>query len=824
MSSAPYQHLVVLLAALGLSGAAHARSGRVGAWPDDTAGPEVSSYGSLQTLVDDEPVPMPLQHTEVTAHVAGFVASVEVEQRFGNPFARPIEAVYVFPLPHGAAVHAFSMEVGRRTIRGEVRRRAEARELYEQAREEGRTAALLDQERDNVFTQQVANILPGDDIRVRIRYVETLSYDRGAYEYVFPMVVGPRYVGGGRAVGRSGAGWAPDTDRIPDASRVTPPLLAKGRRPGHDIMVTVHLDAGLPLRNLYNPTHRIRIRREAPHRATVKLVTDDTLPNRDFILRYEIDGPRPEAALLAHRDERGGTFLMMVQPEAQVPDQRLAPREVVFVVDTSGSMDGFPLDKAKDVVRTCLKNLGPDDRFQLVRFAGSAEALFEQSVPPRPAYVEQALEALSAWYGGGGTEFLPALDLALRPSRDPDRARAVLFLTDGYIGYEAEVVRHVRQHLGDANLFALGVGSAVNRYLIDAMSRAGMAQPFYILNAESADPVVQRFSEYVSRPSLTNVEIDWGGLDVHDVTPGRLPDLFAERPLFVVGRYERGGAATVTLRGRLAGEPWEERLEVSLPGGGLDEGHGAIAHLWARRRIADLMDRWHLDPDGDKAAEEAVTDLALRFSLMSRFTSFVAVDDAVRNPDGAPTAVAVPVPLPEDVSARAAPRGAYLQARAGAARSSGGYGGLGLMGRGRGGGGPGMMRALSLGSGATARSAGPKLAAKRVRALARVGNASVMGSLDGDVIRRVFRRRQASIRAVYEKALKRNAKLAGKLVVRVVIGADGRVAKAEIAEDTVGDDDLAQALLAVVRRFRFPKPPGGGTVEVRYPFIFSPGP
>jgi len=791
----------------------------VGAWTDgdDDDGPEVASYGSLQTVVDGKPVPMPLEHTDVTAHVAGFVASVEVVQRFANPYAKTIEAVYVFPLPHAAAVHAFEMRIGDRTVRGVVKRRDEARQVYEKAKADGRTAALLDQERPNVFTQRIANILPGEAIEVRIRYAETLSYDRGAYEVVFPMVVGPRYVSG-RPTGRSGAGGAPDTDRVPDASRITPQLLKKGLRPGHDIMVRVHVAAGLPLRNLYNPTHRVRIRRPDPTRADVELVTDDTIPNRDFILRYEVDGPRPEAALLAHRDEHGGTFLMMVQPEADVPDAHVAPREYVFVIDTSGSMGGFPLDKAKDVVWTCLRGLREQDRFQVVRFAGEASALFDQPVAPTTAHVKQALSALEAWHGGGGTEFLPALDLALKPSVDPNRSRAVLFLTDGYIGYESEVVQHVRAHLGGANLFALGVGSSVNRFLIDAMSRAGMAEPFYILNAESADPVVKRFAEYVSKPSLTAVEIDWGGLEVKDVTPSALPDLFADRPLFVVGRYDRGGTATVTLKGRLGGKEWREELEVTLPDGPFDEGHGAVGYLWARRRIADLMDRWRAAPDGDKSAEEAVTRLALRYQLMSRFTSFVAVDQAVRNRGGKAVTVPVLLPLPEDVEESAAPAGAF------------GFGGIGLSGTGRGGRGAAFGRGVgtlsNLGGGklrAAARRGrlgARSAAAPRVRA----GRAVVMGSVSAATIRSVFRRYQPKIRHVYEKALKRSPALTGKIVVKLTIGADGKVAKTEITQDTLQDASLAAELLKVLSRMRFPKPKGGGSMVVTYPFVFAPGP
>ena len=631
--------------------------------------PQVSNYGFMQTTTaDGEAVPLPLEHTEVAATVSGFLASVEVVQRFGNPFPDPIEAVYVFPLPQRAAVYAMEMQVGDRRIKGMVKKRAEARAVYEQAKAAGKTASLLTQERPNVFTQSVANILPGDTILVTLRYAEDLRYDRGAYEFVFPMVVGPRYVGGGVPTGKAGTGWSPDTSRIPDASRITPPLLKKGLRPGNDIMVTLQVDAGMPIRNVFAPSHRVSKAWAGKERVTVALAQGDTIPNRDFVVRYEVDGDRPEAALLAHHDERGGHFLMMVQPSADVADGEVAPREYVFVVDTSGSMSGFPLQQAKRVMKRCLDGMRRGDSFQVVTFAGSARRLFPKAVEATRANVKAAEKALSHHSGGGGTEFLPALELALRSPADPQRARVVLFITDGYIGYEGQVLEYVQRHLGDANVFPLGVGSAVNRFLIDGMARIGLGEPSYILNDESPDPLVKRFYEYVSKPSLTSIDVDWGGLDVEALTPGRLPDLFAERPLFVMGRYGRGGTGTVRIRGKLGGRSYEEKLEVSLPEGAAARDHEAIPYLWARRTISDLMDVWRTAGDRREETEEAVTELALEYQLMSQFTSFVAVDETVRNPDGSPRTVAVPVPLPEGVSEDAAPSGAFAA----------GYGGGGV--------------------------------------------------------------------------------------------------------------------------------------------------
>jgi len=502
----------------------------------------------------------------------------------------------------------------------------------------------------------VANILPGDDIRVEITYFQDLAYERGRYEFVFPMVVGPRYIPGA-ASGLGGTGWSPDTDRVPDASRITPPLLPPGVRPGHDIQVRVDLDAGAPFRELETPSHAIRVERRGPSRAAVSLAPEDTIPNKDFILRWRVDQERPVAGWLAHRDERGGTFLLTLEPEVDPPQSRTAPREYVFVIDTSGSMHGFPLDQAKRVVRRCLEDLGPEDRFQVILFAGAATQLAPSPLDAGERNAQRALRFIDEAVGSGGTEFLPALEKALAAPPDPERARIVLFLSDGYIGYENEVLRYVNEHRADANVFPLGVGSSVNRYLVDAMARAGQGEPFVLTPDEDPEPVVERFFRYVSRPSLTHIRVRFEGVEAEDLEPETLPDLFDGRPLSIVGRYRDGGRARVTLSGRLAGQPWQQTLTVQLPEA--ETGASGLPLLWARRSIESLRDaaaRGDLDRE---EARERITGRALAYGLMSEYTSFVAVDSQIRNPDGTPRPVAVPVPLPDQVSPLAAPAAAY---------------------------------------------------------------------------------------------------------------------------------------------------------------------
>ena len=624
--------------------------------------PKVTNGGYMQTeIAGDKTVALPLKHTDVDAEIAGMVSSVQVTQHFHNPYKKPIEAVYVFPLPHQAAIYDMTIKVGKRTIKGLIKKRQEAKRIYERAKAQGKTAALLEQERPNIFTQSVANIMPGDDIKVMIRYAETMSPEDGRYEFVFPMVVGPRYVGGGEAMGtRKGTGWGTDSTRIPDASRITPPLLAKGLRPGNDIAVKLRINGGVQVKQLQVVAHRATVSRDA-RGAAIELDKSDSIPNKDFVVRYQLAGKRPEVAVLTHRDKRGGHFLLMIQPKAKMQQKDIAPREYVFVVDNSGSMYGFPLQQARAVIKRSLENLRSTDTFQIIKFAGSPDQFAPHAVRATRSNVQAGVGYVSQMRGGGGTEFMPALKLALGAKKDPARSRIVLFVTDGYIGYERQVLKFLRENIKGINLFALGIGSSVNRFLIDGMARIGVGSPFYLLNTEKASSVTERIFSTISKPALTSIDIDWDGLDVEELTPSALPDLFGEKPVFVVGRYDRGGTGKVTVSGKLAGKRFRQTLTVNLPQAPTGA-NTAVAYLWARRQIADQMDVFATDPDRAKEIEKNVTQIALSYNLMSRWTSFVAVDSAVRNQGGQQATVPVPVPLPDGVSPHAAPSQAYTGA------------------------------------------------------------------------------------------------------------------------------------------------------------------
>jgi Ca-activated chloride channel family protein len=630
--------------------------------PAVTGVPEVSNYGYLRTSLEGGTTAvLPLRHTAVAAQVVGVMSSVKVVQHFQNPYDRPIEAVYVFPLPHRAAVHAMTMRVGQRVIKAVIQRRDEAKATYEKAKREGKTASLLEEERPNIFTQSVANIMPGDKIEVALDYVEELVPRDGEYQFVFPMTVGPRYVGEAALRGRTGTGFAEDNARVQDASRITPHLLERGTRSGRDISVSLSINPGVNLSGLTSLTHQTTVKRPASDIALIDLDPSDRVPNRDFVVRYQLTGVEPQAALLANHDQRGGHFLLMIQPPRRPAASQLAPKEYVFVVDTSGSMDGDPLTQVKIAMQHCLAAMGPEDRFQIIRFAGNAERLAPEPLPATSENRTRGLAFVNTLAANGGTEFLPALSLALKAPRDPKRSRIVLFMSDGYIGYESEVLRFIRGNLGDANLFAFGVGSSVNRYLIDGMARIGGGEPFVLLNRVEEKQEIQRFFQMVSRPSLTGLTIDWGGLEVSDVTPSRTLDLFADKPIVLAGRFARGGGGEVTVRGFLGGKPYEQRLRVALPDQASASASPALSYLWARRRIEAWMDQYDTDENERPALEQRVTALALKYNLMSKFTSFVAVHRVERNPGGAQAQVSVPGETPEGVEKSAAPPSAFVR-------------------------------------------------------------------------------------------------------------------------------------------------------------------
>ena len=611
--------------------------------------------GTLMVLTNDSQVQgileFPLEHTDVVAEISGFVARVEVTQKFTNPYSDRIEAIYVFPLPQNAAVDDMIMKVGNRTIRGVIKTREEAKKIYEDAKNAGKIASLLEQERPNIFTQSVANIMPGDEILITIRYIQTLKYDDGGYEFVFPMVVGPRYIPGS-PTGKQAGGWAPDTDKVPDASRITPPVLKPGMRSGHDISLKVSLDSGVPIQDIRSKSHDVHIETEGKSKAYIILQENDSIPNKDFILNYDVAGKKPEFAILTHRtrDELGessGFFTLMIQPQAEFENDEITPKEMVFVVDCSGSMSGKPMEKAKEAMRHSIRNMNPNDSFQIIRFSSSASKFSPKPLPNTEKNVEKGLEYINAMSGSGGTRMIEGIKASLSYPNDPEKMRIVLFMTDGYIGNEEEILAAIEDMLGDSRLFSFGVGSSVNRYLLERMAEAGRGTVQYVRPDEDTDFAVSKFYERISNPYLTDISIDWDGLDVDDVYPKRIPDLFSAQPVLIHGRYTTPGSGKIRLIGNIAGKESITEIDVEFPKE--NEENAGLVSIWARTRVNDLMNQmYHGENPG---IVEEITNIGLEFRIMTKYTSFVAVEEKITSVDGGPPkTVMVPVEMPEGVS------------------------------------------------------------------------------------------------------------------------------------------------------------------------------
>ncbi len=594
----------------------------------------------------------PLKHTDVSIQVSGPLARAQVTQQFENPYPDKIEAVYTFPLPQEAAVDSMTLTVGDRVVKGTIKKREEARAIYEAAKRRGNVAGLLDQERPNIFTQSVANILPGEKITVTISYVETLSYDDGVYSVVFPMVVGPRYIPGQpiAQVPSLGEGWAYDTDQVPDASRITPPVLRPGTRSGHDLSLTVKIDAGVSIQQVQSATHDIDVSNSQASQSEVHLKQEATIPNKDFILTYAVAGNDIHDAILTHRNGKNGFFTLLLQPPDRVKTDEVTPKELVFVLDTSGSMSGFPIEKAKETMRLAIDGLNPRDTFNLITFAGDTHILFPEPVPATSANVRKAQLFLVSRSGGGGTEMMKAIRAALEPSDSQEHVRIVCFMTDGYIGNDMAILGEVQKH-PNARIFSFGIGSSVNRFLLDKMAEEGRGEVEYVGLNDDGSAAARRFHERVQHPLLTDLSVDWDGLDVSDIYPKRLPDLFSAKPLVLTGRYTTPGKSTIRLRGKVAGRLVVRNIPVDLPGFAPE--HDVLASLWARTKIAELMAK---DFEGvqqgkpRKDVREAITQLGLDFRLMTQFTSFVAVEELIITEGGQPRRVEVPVELPDGVS------------------------------------------------------------------------------------------------------------------------------------------------------------------------------
>jgi Ca-activated chloride channel family protein len=619
--------LALLSFLLTLAGEARASRGDGAAAADRTLSPYffVSGEAGEESLA--------LEASTADIRIAGVIADVVVTQRYKNDGEQPISARYVFPASSRAAVYGMKMTIGDRTIEAKIKKREQARQEYEAARRAGKSASLLEQDRPNVFTMNVANIMPGDEVRVELRYTELIKPTGGVYELVYPTVVGPRYSGEGAEIDRSDA-----TSR-----HVATPYTRAGAKPMHRFALNARIAAGMPVFDVDSPSHRIQTATGADKSVSVK-VPDAGGGNRDFILRYRLAGDELASGLMLYRGAKESFYLMMVQPPRRPEPETIPAREYVFIVDVSGSMRGFPLEVTGKLMKDLLGKLRPGDRFNVMLFSGGSSLLAEDSLPATQQNLTRAIDLIENTDGGGGTSLLPALERALALPADTERSRTFVVVTDGYIAAERAAFETVRGHLGEANLFAFGIGSSVNRHLVEGLARAGLGVPFVATGEKEAARVADAFREYIESPVLTRVRVAHRGFAAYDQQPAAIPDVFADRPVVVFGKWKGEPSGTIELTGVSGRGRFVSRIDVGAAS--QSPQNRALEYLWARSRIATLSD-FGAPSEADKAQ---ITALGLKHNLLTELTSFIAVHHVVSNASGRSDQVVVPQPMPQGVA------------------------------------------------------------------------------------------------------------------------------------------------------------------------------
>jgi Ca-activated chloride channel homolog len=710
---------------------------------------------------------LPLKSTSAAVNISGVIADVKVTQVYKNEGSHALEAIYVFPASTRAAVYAMKMTIGERTINAKIKKRDEARQEYEEAKQQGKSASLLEQQRPNVFQMNVANIMPGDLIKVEMSYTELLVPTDKVYDFVYPTVVGPRY-------SNQTASTAPASDKW-----VQNPYLHEGEAPPYAFDISVNIASGMPIQKLFCTSHKVDVHYHGTSSASIGLEPSEKAGgNRDYILKYQLSGDQVESGLLLYQGEKENFFLLMLQPPKQVTLAQIPGREYIFIVDVSGSMYGFPLELSKKLLKDLIENLRPGDRFNVVLFAGGSTVMSESSVPANAGNIARALKVIDSQHGGGGTELLPALKRALGLPKTEGFSRTIVIATDGYVNVEEEAFDLIRNNLASANMFPFGIGTAVNRHLIEGMAHVGLGEPFVITKPEDAPAKAAAFRKLIESPVLTRVKVDFGRFDAYDVEPASIPDVLADRPVVVFGKWRGRPEGTITLSGLTGEKPYSDEIRVTSVKP--EKTNAPLPYLWARQRIMLLSDRNLLRQNDARIAE--VTDLGLRYNLLTAYTSFIAVDSEVRNKDGRTTTVNQLLPLPEGVSdyavggvmtrSVAAPM-AMKQKSAPAEAEM-------------------RLLAKSEDKAASQPAPVPPLSVKIIKV-------SVTGGLGRDAVRSTLEQQLNAIQACFQNMIVR-----GKLEIRLTVAPNGVVKIARLVNSVTKNETVKQCLFQKIKGWQFP--------------------
>jgi len=834
-------------------------------WTEDDA----DIPATTENVVVDEPDlqagtdPFPLKSLRVNTTISGTVAHVVVDQVFGNRNKKPIDAVYLFPLPHQAAIHDLTIRMGSKVVRAKIQRKADARRTYENAARQGKVAALLEQERPNLFQQSVANLMPGAELTVRTVMDMPVAFAGDETEFVFPTAVGPRFCPAGR---------------VPDMGKIGAPRLPAGMVPPQKLSMNVVLDAGVPVAEISSPSHDLTVSGKGlwDTAVTLGLRGGSTSPNKDFVLRWKARGNRPLASVVADGETKGGHFLLQIHPPILGERGQTAPKEIVFLVDQSGSMGGEPIAHLKKAMRKALREMDARDRFQIVGFSDVPVPFAPKPVQATLDNVAKGVAFIEAMDANGGTQMLDGIRRAFGYKPAAGTLRVVCLMTDGLIGDEQEIIQAVGREMGDATrVFTLGIGSSVNRWFLEEVAVMGKGQ-FQVATLDQ-DPAeaAAKFLDKIRRPVMTGIELSWNGVEIANQVPSRVPDLFDGEPLVVAGRFLSNTSGSVTVTGMCGGR----RLRLEIP---VDPSKGrrssAIGTLWARARIAELERSNQGSPE--PVTVEKMTKIALQYRLVSQYASFVAVMDSVVNKTGKTTTVDVPLPLPEGVTEQALGGGADKMMagdpNAGGATESrtvafspsspasvmrssvmdqvpdgmmgeladpneanaidvilaGGGGHVYKKGERAGGDGDRMAGVAGQGLGAGGRS-GLGVGRMRVGVANGTVRASIAppkptdielggeaGSRSPESILRVIRSHIGGFRYSYEKALRNNPNLGGKITLKFTIAPSGDIVAIEIVSSNTGDAALDTEIKDKAHRMKFDSIERGN-VTVTYAFVLD---
>ncbi len=603
--------------------------------------------------------------SEVNFSITGMLAQVSVKQSFINDSDGWLEGVYVFPLPAEAALNALQIRIGERLINGEIHEQQQAAKIYQQAKNDGYKAALVEQQRPNLFTSAIANIAPGETVTVEIKYLQTVDYNvgessagnSGEFSLRFPMTITPRYIPGQPLAADQreltlspgdGFGWASNSDQVSDAARVTPPLQpASDVAQQHSIRITGSIDMGLPLHGVESAYHDISVA-SSDDLYTFDLAEGSVPMTQDFVLSWQPQADlAPQAALFTEKLNGEDYALLMLVPPQQ-PNYASIAKQQTYIIDTSGSMGGVPIRQAKQSLLLALDQLQAQDRFNIIEFNDSTRAFFSQALPATPANIDRAKRGVQRLRAQGGTEMLAALHAALESPDDDGHLQQIIFITDGAVGNEAALFKLIQQRLGASRLFTVGIGAAPNSYFMRKAAQFGRGSFTYIGDINEVGVQMTDLFAKLNSPVLRQLSVEWpAGIQAENY-PQRMPDLYRGEPLLLSTRLN-AMPDSVTVSGTSAGEKWQRTLSVNGGGSEADKG---IATLWARQKISSLMDEI-ITGRAEQEVRAAVLPLALSHKVVSPYTSFVAVENSVSRTN-AEQLESIPVP-------NAQPHGQSLQ-------------------------------------------------------------------------------------------------------------------------------------------------------------------